>query len=40
MFAHYTANASGYCALEESQKVRFEIVLGATGPQAENIHPV
>lgn len=40
VFAHYTAIASsGYRALDENQKVQFDIVQGPKGPQAENLHP-
>jgi CspA family cold shock protein len=41
VFAHYTAIASsGYRALEDKQKVQFDIVQGPKGPQAENIRPL
>ncbi|MCC3868199.1 cold-shock protein [Terrisporobacter mayombei] len=38
VFAHFSAiQTDGYKTLEEGQKVSFEIVKGARGPQAENI---
>ncbi|MGL5329477.1 MAG: cold-shock protein [Peptostreptococcaceae bacterium] len=38
VFAHFSAiQGSGYKTLEEGQKVSFNIVKGAKGPQAENI---
>ncbi len=38
VFAHFSAiQADGYKTLEEGQKVSFNIVKGARGPQAENI---
>ena len=38
VFAHYSAiQTTGYKTLEEGQKVSFNIVKGARGPQAENI---
>ncbi|WP_203136728.1 cold-shock protein [Microbacterium sp. JZ31] len=41
VFAHYTAiQASGYRALEENQRVEFEIAQGPKGLQAENIRPI
>ena len=41
VFAHYSAIAtSGYKTLDENQKVEFEIIQGAKGPQAEKIRPV
>lgn len=41
VFAHYTAIASsGYRSLDEDQKVQFDVVPGAKGPQAENIRPI
>jgi len=41
VFAHYTAiQASGYRSLDEDQRVEFDIVQGAKGPQAANITPI
>ena len=38
VFAHFSAiNLDGFKTLEEGQKVRFDIVEGARGPQAANI---
>ncbi|MBQ6631711.1 MAG: cold-shock protein [Romboutsia sp.] len=38
VFAHFSAiNAEGFKTLEEGQKVSFDIVEGARGPQAANI---
>lgn len=38
VFAHFSAiKIDGYKTLEEGQKVSFDIVKGARGPQAENI---
>ena len=38
VFAHFSAiNAEGFKTLEEEQKVSFDIVEGARGPQAANI---
>jgi len=35
VFVHFSAiNASGYRSLDENQRVEFEIVQGAKGPQA------
>ncbi|MBT2547198.1 cold-shock protein [Arthrobacter sp. ISL-65] len=40
VFAHYSAIASsGYCSLEENQKVQYDVVQGQKGPQADNIRP-
>lgn len=38
IFVHFSAiEADGYKSLEEGQKVEFEIVDGAKGPQAANV---
>ncbi|MDB8803633.1 cold-shock protein [Romboutsia sp. 1001216sp1] len=38
VFAHFSAiQKDGFKSLEEGQKVSFNIVKGARGPQAENI---
>ncbi len=38
VFAHFSAiNLDGFKTLEEGQKVSFDIVEGAKGPQAANI---
>jgi CspA family cold shock protein len=38
VFVHYSAiEASGYRSLEENQRVEFEIVQGAKGPQADGV---
>ncbi|WP_373601088.1 cold-shock protein [Paraclostridium bifermentans] len=38
VFAHFSAiQTDGFKTLEEGQKVSFNIVKGARGPQAENI---
>ncbi|MGL5380610.1 cold-shock protein [Clostridium sp.] len=38
VFAHFSAiQTDGFKSLEEGQKVSFNIVQGARGPQAENI---
>lgn len=38
VFAHFSAIAGeGYKTLKEGQKVEFNVVAGAKGPQAENI---
>ncbi|MCU1438003.1 MAG: cold-shock DNA-binding domain protein [Naasia sp.] len=40
VFAHYSAiDSRGYRSLEENQRVEFEVVAGAKGPQASNIRP-
>jgi cold shock protein len=41
VFVHYSAiNMQGYKALEENQKVEFDVTQGPKGPQAENVRPV
>ncbi len=41
VFVHYSAiDAGGYRSLEENQKVQFDAVQGAKGPQAENVRPL
>ena len=38
VFVHFSAiNADGYKTLEEGQKVEFDVVDGAQGPQAANV---
>ncbi len=38
VFVHFSAiNGEGYKSLEEGQKVEFEVVDGAKGPQAANV---
>ena len=38
VFVHFSAiNAAGYKTLEEGQKVEFDVVDGAKGPQAANV---
>ena len=38
VFVHFSAiQMQGYKALEENQKVQFEVTQGPTGPQAENV---
>ncbi|GAA0177539.1 cold-shock protein [Clostridium sediminicola] len=38
VFAHYSQiQKDGFKTLEEGQKVSFDVVSGAKGPQAENI---
>ena len=38
IFVHFSAiNADGYKTLEEGQKVEFDVVDGAKGPQAANV---
>lgn len=38
VFVHFSAiNTDGYKTLEEGQKVEFDIVDGAKGPQAANV---
>ncbi len=41
VFVHHSAiQMRGYRALDENQKVEFEITQGPKGPQAENVRPV
>jgi CspA family cold shock protein len=41
VFVHHSAiQTNGYRTLEENQRVEFEIVQGAKGPQADNVRPV
>jgi CspA family cold shock protein len=41
VFVHYSAiQADGYRSLEENQRVEFEVVQGAKGPQAEAVRIV
>ncbi len=41
VFVHYSAiQGNGYRSLEENQRVEFEVVQGAKGPQAEGVRPV
>ena len=41
VFAHFSAiAASGFRSLDENQRVEFDIVQGAKGPQADNIRPL
>ncbi len=38
VFVHYSAiQMQGYKALEENQRVEFEVTQGPKGPQAENV---
>ena len=38
VFVHYSAiEADGYRTLEEGQRVEFDVVQGAKGPQAESV---
>jgi CspA family cold shock protein len=38
VFVHFNAiQGDGYRSLEEGQRVEFEVVQGAKGPQAENV---
>ena len=38
VFVHFSAiNVDGYKTLEEGQKVEFDVVDGAKGPQAANV---
>ncbi|MEU5807962.1 MULTISPECIES: cold-shock protein [unclassified Streptomyces] len=41
VFVHYSAiQTSGFRALEENQKVQYDVVQGPKGPQAENVMPL
>jgi CspA family cold shock protein len=41
VFVHHSAiQTNGYRTLEENQRVEFDIVQGAKGPQADKVHPV
>ena len=41
VFVHHSAiQTDGYRTLEENQRVEFEIVQGAKGPQADKVRPV
>jgi len=41
VFVHYSAiNMQGYKALDENQKVEFDVTQGPKGPQAENVRPL
>lgn len=41
VFVHYSAiQSDGYRSLEENQRVEFEVVQGAKGPQAESVRVV
>ncbi|MFD0265501.1 cold-shock protein [Streptomyces sp. NPDC127106] len=41
VFVHYSAiQTSGFRALEENQKVEYDVVKGPKGPQAENVMPI
>jgi cold shock protein len=38
VFVHYSAiKATGYRALEEGQRVQYDVVQGNRGPQADNV---
>ncbi len=38
VFVHFTAiQGNGYRSLEEGQRVKFDVVQGPKGPQAENV---
>ncbi len=41
VFVHFSAiQMQGYKALEENQRVEFEVTQGPKGPQAEKVRPV
>jgi CspA family cold shock protein len=41
VFVHHSAiQTQGYRSLEENQRVEFEVVQGAKGPQAESVRPI
>jgi CspA family cold shock protein len=41
VFVHHTAiQADGYRALQENQRVEFDVVQGNKGPQAEAVRPI
>lgn len=41
VFVHHSAIISnGYRTLDENQRVEFEVVQGAKGPQAEQVRPL
>jgi CspA family cold shock protein len=41
VFVHHSAiESQGYRTLNENQRVEFEVVQGAKGPQAESVRPV
>ena len=41
VFVHHTAiQADGYRELQDAQRVEFDIVQGAKGPQAEAVRPI
>lgn len=41
LFVHFSAiNMQGYKALDEGQRVTFEVGQGQKGPQAQNVSPI
>lgn len=41
VFVHYSAiDADGYRTLDEGQRVEFEVIQGAKGPQADSVRTV
>jgi len=41
VFVHHTAiDGDGFRELREDQRVEFNVVQGAKGPQAEGVHPI